>query len=170
MYKYIGEFKNNEFEGKGTAYYVGGETESGIWKKGKLINPTNDDDIIPQKKFDMTTSKGCYEKGKDLRIDNGYEAIKVFEKAYQIGDYPYNLLALWQVGLIYYTGYGGVPANFSKAVEYFRKSYNGGCKEAGYMLGVCYEYGRGVDRNITLSQEYYKQSGYNLSNSPSWDK
>ncbi len=37
MYKYVGEFKNNEFEGKGTAYYVGGETESGIWKNGKYI-------------------------------------------------------------------------------------------------------------------------------------
>jgi hypothetical protein len=37
MYKYVGEFKNNEFDGEGTAYYVGGETESGKWKKGEFI-------------------------------------------------------------------------------------------------------------------------------------
>ena len=115
-------------------------------------------------------SKGCQEKGKSLRSEDGYKAIKIFEKAYQIGDYPYNYLSLWQVGLIYYVGFGGVTTNFSRAVEYFRKSYNGGCKEAGYMLGVCYEYGRGVDKDVAMAREYYKQSGYNISNSPSWDK
>ena len=37
MYKYIGGFnRTGEFEGNGTAYYVGGEIKSGIWSKGEL--------------------------------------------------------------------------------------------------------------------------------------
>ena len=47
MYKYIGEFKNNEFEGKGTAYYVGGETESGIWKNGKYMGSEAEQNLTP---------------------------------------------------------------------------------------------------------------------------
>ena len=46
MYKYIGEFKNNEFDGKGTAYYVGGEINQGIWKNGKFLIPKTDSNTI----------------------------------------------------------------------------------------------------------------------------
>ena len=45
MYKYVGEFKNNEFEGKGTAYYVGGEIESGIWKNGKYMGSEEEQNL-----------------------------------------------------------------------------------------------------------------------------
>ena len=36
-YKYEGVFLNNEFHGKGTWYYVGGETEKCTYKNGKRI-------------------------------------------------------------------------------------------------------------------------------------
>lgn len=37
LFKYVGYFKNGDMEGKGTGYYVGGGTETGIWKNGEFV-------------------------------------------------------------------------------------------------------------------------------------
>ena len=37
--KYVGEFKNGVQEGQGTFTYADGTTESGIWKNGELVTP-----------------------------------------------------------------------------------------------------------------------------------
>lgn len=33
--KYIGNYKENEYDGKGTMYYPDGRIYEGMWKKGK---------------------------------------------------------------------------------------------------------------------------------------
>jgi len=35
--KYIGQFKNSQFNGQGTLTWADGKIEKGIWKNGKLI-------------------------------------------------------------------------------------------------------------------------------------
>ena len=107
-----------------------------------------------------------YNYGKEIMYNNGFEAIKAFEKAYAIGQSPYNLLSLYQMGVIYYAGNGGVPMDSNKAFYFFRTAYNKGLKEAGYMMGLCYEFGRGVLKDISKAKQYYRESGYNLSNPP----
>ena len=48
MYKYVGEFnKEGNFDGKGTAYYVGGATDSGVWKNGEFVGSEKDIDLTP---------------------------------------------------------------------------------------------------------------------------
>ncbi len=42
IYKYVGEFnKDGNFDGEGTAYYIGGEVESGKWKNGSFVGGKN---------------------------------------------------------------------------------------------------------------------------------
>ena len=41
--KYIGEWRNNKQDGKGTIISCDGRVGKGIWKDGKLINTLNEE-------------------------------------------------------------------------------------------------------------------------------
>ncbi len=122
----------------------------------------NDNEITGETHImDLTTSKGCYEEAKKIRIyGDGYKAISLYQKAFSIGDAPYRLWALCQIGRIYYQGLGGVNQNFELAFSFFKQASDMGCLPATYYVGICYEYGRGVGQNKNVAEQYYTKSGY----------
>lgn len=79
--------------------------------------------------------------------------------------FPYCVWATFQLGAVYYWGNCGYSTDYKEAVRYFEEAAGEGCRAALYYLGICYEYGRGVQKNSSQAAEYYKLSGY--SSTPS---
>ena len=81
------------------------------------------------------------------------EALKNFEQSVKIVNNP---IGLYGQGNAYYNGYI-VPQNFEKAVELYKLAIKGGNIDALNNLGICYEYGKGVEKNNDKALElYYK--------------
>ena len=121
-----------------------------------------------QESYSLSTSKGCYEQAKKLRMEgNGRQAIDLCLKANGIGESPYKTWALHQIGCIYYLGLGGVKSNYYEAYKYFKMASDSGFLPSTYYLGVCYEYGRGVGKDVSKANYYYTKSGY--SKAPGYD-
>lgn len=78
------------------------------------------------------------------------KAIEWFTKAYEQG-YPYAALMLGEYYL-YNIGGGGEP-EYEKAFEYFKFAEEQNAISEG--IGVCYEYGLGVEENETEAFKYY---------------
>jgi TPR repeat protein len=51
-----------------------------------------------------------------------------------------------------------VAQSYQKAVEWYTKAANQGLASAQYNLGICYEYGKGVMKNIFKAKEWYKKA------------
>ena len=103
-----------------------------------------------QESYSLSTSKECYELAKKLRMEgDGKQAIDLFKKAYEMGDSPYRTWALHQLGCIYYLGLGGIKYNYYDAYMYFRMASDIGCLPSMYYLALCYEYGRGVSKDLS---------------------
>lgn len=77
------------------------------------------------------------------------KAIEWFTKAYEQG-YPYAALML---GEYYIYNMGGGEAEYEKAFAYFKFAEEQGVISEG--LGLCYEYGLGVEENETEAFKYY---------------
>lgn len=171
MYKYVGNFKNGEMEGNGTAYYVGGFVESGIWKKSELVSSDsqngNNQENDKKKDKPLSTSEDYYKIAKSIRSSNGFTAIEHFKKAYSIGTNPWKIKALFQIGITYYYGLGGVNIDYEEARSYFYTAAQSGNNEAKYYLGICYEYGRGCPKDKNLAEFWFISSGY--SSTPSYN-
>jgi len=103
------------------------------------------------------------------------QAFKIFESGAEKG----SAFGLLNMALFYSEGKAGLPRDFYKATELFRKAAlqkpfirfqdniipNQGVTEAECFLGNCYRDGRGVDRSKTKAFEWYlKSAGHHSSN------
>ena len=123
--------------------------------------PTYYEELVEPVEEDLSTSKECYETAKQLRSEGqGSKAIDLYLRAYRIGESPHKSWALHQIGCTYYFGLGGVKNNYAEAFKYFEMASNLGLLPSKYYLGLCYEYGRGVQKDKIKANEYYAKSGY----------
>ena len=63
-----------------------------------------------------------------------------------------------QSGTIYATGGRSVPQNWTTAVKWWRKAAEAGEKDAEWNMGLCYYYGRGVDRDVAQAMAWFRKS------------
>ena len=101
-----------------------------------------------------------YQLSKDMMKAGNKQCVDFFLTVVDMNVLPYSVWSLFHLGAIYYNGEGGQRTDFSKAYEYFKSSADRGNKPAKYYLGLCYEYGRGVPKDMIKAKEYYKSSGY----------
>jgi len=52
----------------------------------------------------------------------------------------------------------GADLDPAEAVKWLRKAAGGKCPEAYYQLGVCYENGEGVERNLNEAEAWYRKA------------
>ena len=57
------------------------------------------------------------------------------------------------------SGVGGCKIDANGAVELLEERVKENDSEAMWMLGICYEFGRGCEQDIERAEELYKQSG-----------
>lgn len=98
-----------------------------------------------------------------VRIDQYRSAIADYERVLELSTdsatrvYTYNHLA---------NAYYFSETDFERAVAYYRKAAEAGDAAAMNSLGVCYGFGRGVERNPRTSLDWYRRAaerGYGLS-------
>jgi TPR repeat protein len=58
-------------------------------------------------------------------------------------------------GKIYALGDRSVPQNWTTAVKWWRKATEAGEKLAQWYVGLCYYYGRGVDRDVARVMSWF---------------
>ena len=82
------------------------------------------------------------------------EALSFLERAAEQG------VAAAQVwcAQIYATGGRSVPQNWATAAKWWRKAADAGLRDAQWNIGVCYYYGRGVDRNVAQAKVCIRKS------------
>ena len=76
-------------------------------------------------------------------------------------------IRLFQIGITYYYGLGGVRTNYEEAKSSFSSAAQAGSNEAKYYLGLCFEFGRGCSANKSMADFWYNSSGY--SSPPGYD-
>lgn len=62
------------------------------------------------------------------------------------------------MGTFYHVGNGGVPKDYPKALDYFKKATAGGNASTLFSLGVMSVKGQGVPRNIEVAKQYFAQA------------
>lgn len=73
--------------------------------------------------------------------------------------------AKYQMGQLYYLGYGVFERDFCAACKWLKAAEEGD-REAQYNLGYAYQHGLGVERDMEKAIHWYEQSvqkGYQLS-------
>jgi hypothetical protein len=61
-------------------------------------------------------------------------------------------------GMVYASGGRSVPQNWATAAKWWRKAADAGLRDAQWNIGVCYYYGRGVDRNVAQAKVCIRKS------------
>jgi TPR repeat protein len=61
-------------------------------------------------------------------------------------------------GIIYATGGRSFPQNWATAAKWWRKGAEAGRMESQWYLGVCYYYGRGVERDVAQAKAWITKS------------
>ena len=79
------------------------------------------------------------------------KAYPVFKELAENG----NRQAQYYLGNYYYWGYGEIVQNYELAVQWWEKSAEQGLCDAQYNLGVCYDIGRGVSKDVGKAVEWY---------------
>ena len=133
------------------------------WKGGELILisvPSSPRRVLPDLPGSSvglepsSTSIDSFEQGKKLYDANKFaEALPLLTIAALDG----NAIAQRCLGWMCVTG-KGVPQNFEKAFEWYRKSAEGGMPQAQCCLGYMYESGKGVPQSNTKAVEWYQKS------------
>ena len=72
--------------------------------------------------------------------------------------YEKNASVQTELGMAYYNGTIGDKPNYEKAVKHFRKAAELGNAKAQNKLGVCYEYGRGVEQDDFEAVKWYRKA------------
>ena len=75
--------------------------------------------------------------------------------------------AQYNLGVCYENGHG-VPQDYSKAVEWYRKSAEQGHAAAQYNLGVCYYNGIGVPKNTKKAMVWLRRAARLGDESAQW--
>lgn len=115
-------------------------------------------------KWYSRASIGFYQGGKKAMKNDGKIAIQLFEIVISMNTLPYHVWANFQIGNIYYHGFGGVTVDYNKARDYFTEAAKQGNNPAKYYLGLCYLHGF---NNKNMADFWMKSSGY--SSIPDWD-
>ncbi len=63
---------------------------------------------------------------------------------------------MFKLGDLYYTG-EIVPQDYTQAMEWFKKAADAGSAAAMKMIGLQYEYGDGVKKNLKTANEWYQK-------------
>ena len=82
------------------------------------------------------------------------EALRFLKRAAEQG----NARAQSLCGQIYATGGRSVPQNWTTAAKWWRKAAEAGRKDAQWYIGVCYYYGRGVDRDVAQAMGWFRKA------------
>jgi hypothetical protein len=61
-------------------------------------------------------------------------------------------------GFIYAAGDRSVPQNWATAAKWWRKAAEAGDEGAQWFIGLCYYYGRGVDRDVAQAKIWFRKS------------
>ena len=128
-----------------------------MYKKGDGV-PQN---ISESNKWLKKASYQFYEVGRKNMKTDGQVAIQFFSWVYEMSQKPYDVWSLFHIGEIHYFAEGGVHTDFQEAAKYFKAASDMGNRVAMYFLGICYEFGRGIPKDLSKAQQYYKESGYN---------
>ena len=70
-----------------------------------------------------------------------------------------NSEAIFRVGQVYYHGERGIKQDKDEGLKWFHRAMKEGSGRAAYILGVAYEHGDGVDKDIDKAIEYYQKGG-----------
>ena len=117
-------------------------------------------ELEANKWFGKATPK-FYEAARGLMKSNGQAAIQLFSWVYDMRQKPHDVWSLFHIGEIYYYSLGNVDFNYKEAFNYFKMASDTGNNVATYYVGICYETGNGITKDINLAKEYYRKSGYN---------
>ena len=112
----------------------------------------------------------CYDSGLGVSKDIN-EAVKWYLKSAEQGyalaqtrleENGYSLEAsaeeMYQLGENYYYGKNGYEQDYTKAVEWYRKSAEQGYATAQNDLGYCYQWGKGVSKDYNEAVKWYRKS------------
>jgi tetratricopeptide (TPR) repeat protein len=69
-----------------------------------------------------------------------------------------NAKAQFQLGHMYHTGKGGVPQDYTKALEWFRKAADQGNADAQFNLGSMYYVGQVVPQDYAEAMKWYRKA------------
>lgn len=109
-----------------------------------------------------------YEASRQMMKTNDPQCLNFFATIIDMDIVPYNIWSMFHIGAMFYYGEGGQSIDFSTAYKFFKLAADkGNNKIALYYLGLCYEYGRGVSKDLSIAREYYRRSGF--SSLPSRD-
>lgn len=67
-----------------------------------------------------------------------------------------NIFALQRAGYYLAVGFGGIAKDHKRAIEYFRRAASKDEAKAKYCLGVAYENGHGVAKDLSEARKWYK--------------
>ena len=122
---------------------------------------------LVQKGGALGDSWGAYNLADNYALGRGVKrnpkkAIKYYTMAYeQEGEASGE--AANRLGMLYENGIPGLPADLSKAFEWYQKSVDLGCGDGLYDLGAMYDQGKGCTMNkrkaITLYERAYYMMG-----------
>lgn len=101
----------------------------------------------------MNNLSWCYQDGKGVDKDIN-KAIEWATKAAEGG----NISGMLHLADINYNGDGGAPKNEGRAFNWYLKAADKGNLYGMYMVGQCYEFGRGTDVNRSAAKEWYRKA------------
>ena len=102
----------------------------------------------------ITLSKSGYQKAT-FPITIAHNQTTAIEKNLKKG---HTVEEMYQLGENYYYGKNGYEQDYSKAVEWYRKSAEQGYARAQYVLGICYRLGEGVPQDYKEAVKWYRKS------------
>ena len=151
-------FRKAAEQGDGPACYEMGE----VYRKGVGTKKDMNKAVEWYRKGVALGHSGCimslgfrYFYGEsDLTPNNPKIALELFQKSIKIDDRPW---AYYGAGLVYFHGIDGKP-DYEKAVEMLKKASDRGVVCANYNLGVCYENGNGVEKDINKAKALYEKA------------
>ncbi len=94
-----------------------------------------------------------YKYGRGCKL-NFNKARKWFTKSAKLGNHK----AAYSLGYLYLKGFGTITQNYTKAVNWFKKSEH---PMASYWLGVCYLKGYGVTKDVQKASELLGETSTN---------
>lgn len=101
-----------------------------------------------------------YETARGSMKSDGQVALQFFSWVCEMRQAPYDVWSLFHIGEIYYYAEGGVHTDYQEAAKYFKAASDLGNQVAMYYMGICYETGNGVPKDMIKAKDYYKKSGY----------
>jgi len=110
-------------------------------------------------KLGNAEAEGClgslYEQGIGVEESNSLEkAAELYLSAAQKGD----SIAQYKIGSFYIQGIGGVEQNYEQALQWYHKAARQENADAELALGMLYEQGYVVEKNIKLAIGYYRSA------------